>query len=44
MTKRSMFVGLDVHTAERLAHIARSAATEAEAVEAIRLALEDILK
>ena len=30
--------------AERLAHIARSAATDADAVEAIRLALEDILK
>jgi sulfate adenylyltransferase large subunit len=30
--------------AERLAHIARTAATEADAVEAIRLALEDILK
>jgi sulfate adenylyltransferase subunit 1 (EFTu-like GTPase family) len=30
--------------AERLAQIARSAATDAEAVEAIRLALEDILK
>ena len=30
--------------AERLAHIARAAATDADAVEAIRLALEDILK
>jgi sulfate adenylyltransferase subunit 1 (EFTu-like GTPase family) len=30
--------------AERLVHIARSAATEAEAVAAVRLALEDILK
>jgi len=30
--------------AERLAHIARAAATEADAVEAIRRALEDILK
>jgi sulfate adenylyltransferase large subunit len=30
--------------AERLAHLARAAATEADAVEAIRLALEDILK
>ena len=30
--------------AERLAHLARTAATEADAVEAIRLALEDILK
>jgi sulfate adenylyltransferase subunit 1 len=30
--------------AQRLAHIARSAATDAEAVEAVRLALEDILK
>jgi len=30
--------------AERLAHIARAAATEADAVEAVRLALEDILK
>ncbi len=30
--------------AERLAQIARSAATEAEAVELVRLALEDILK
>ena len=30
--------------AERLAHIARAAETEADAVEAIRLALEDILK
>ena len=30
--------------AERLAHIARTAATEEDAVEAVRLALEDILK
>ena len=30
--------------AERLAQIARGAATEAEAVEAVRRALEDILK
>ena len=30
--------------AERLAHIARAAETDADAVEAIRLALEDILK
>jgi hypothetical protein len=30
--------------AERLAQIARSASTEAEAVELVRLALEDILK
>jgi len=30
--------------AERLAQIARGATTEAEAVELVRLALEDILK
>jgi sulfate adenylyltransferase subunit 1 (EFTu-like GTPase family) len=30
--------------AQRLAQIARGAATDAEAVEAVRLALEDILK
>jgi hypothetical protein len=30
--------------AERLAQIARGAATDAEAVEAVRRALEDILK